>query len=319
MRQTSMTPVLDQGGGLWTYRRVADLVVALRDLRLQSHRTRYGEASLPELPSKTAVASIVDTLTAALFPRHFGPQGLTGDSIDGFVAAALTGALQSLHEQVQLELDLAAQTAGSDHDDGRRADHIVSQFGDELPTIRALLETDIRAAFEGDPAAKSLDEVMSCYPGVLAMIRHRLAHSLYRGGAQMLARMVSEAAHASTGIDIHPGAEIGESFFIDHGTGVVIGETAIIGRRVRIYQAVTLGAKRFETDQGGQLLKDYPRHPIIEDDVVIYAGATVLGRITVGAGSAIAGNVWLTHDVPPGSMIAQAKERSEVMDGGAGI
>ena len=151
------------------------------------------------------------------------------------------------------------------------------------------------------------------------MIRHRVAHGLYRFGASMLGRMVSEAAHASTGIDIHPGAEIGESFFIDHGTGVVIGETAVIGARVRLYQAVTLGAKRFETDQGGVLHKNYPRHPIIEDDVVIYAGATILGRITVGAGSTIAGNVWLTHDVPPASVITQAKGRTEVMVGGAGI
>jgi serine O-acetyltransferase len=315
-----MTSPLDQGDAPWTYPRIGELVAALRDLRQTSHRTRYGEASLPELPSKTEVAAIVEALTAAMFPRHFGPFGLAGELIDNFVASAVTAALQSLHKQVQLELDLATQTASPARDDHQRqASQVVSQFGDELPAIRALLETDIRAAFEGDPAAKSLDEVMSCYPGVLAIIRHRLAHGLYRFGAPMLARMVSEAAHSSTGIDIHPGAQIGESFFIDHGTGVVIGETAIIGRRVRIYQAVTLGAKRFETDPGGQLLKDYPRHPIIEDDVVIYAGATILGRITVGAGTAIAGNVWLTHDVPPGSLITQAKERSEIVDDGGAI
>jgi serine O-acetyltransferase len=312
-----MTSPPDQGDMPWTFPRIGELVAALRDLRLKSHRTRYGEAALPDLPSKTAVAAVVEALTAAMFPRHFGPAGLAGESIDGFVASALTSSLQSLHKQVRLELELkahATQGARASHD--AQAVQIVGSFGDELPAIRALLETDIRAAFEGDPAAKSLDEVMSCYPGVLAIIHHRLAHGLYRFGAPMLARIVSEAAHSSTGIDIHPGAEIRESFFIDHGTGVVIGETAIIGRRVRLYQAVTLGAKRFETNQEGLLLKDYPRHPIIEDDVVIYAGATILGRITVGAGSAIAGNVWLTHDVPPGSFIAQAKEQTEVMDGG---
>jgi len=258
------------------------------------------------------VAEIIDALAAAMFPRHFGPAGLAGEGIDTFVASALAGALQSLRRQVRLELELTAHTsqhAGESHE--AQAGQIAIQLGDELPAIRALLETDIRAAFEGDPAAKSLDEVMSCYPGVLAMIHHRLAHGLYRFGAPMLARIVSETAHSSTGIDIHPGA--------DHGTGVVIGETTVIGRRVRVYQAVTLGAKRFETDQEGLLLKNYPRHPIIEDDVVIYAGATILGRIIVGAGTQIAGNVWLTHDVAPGSLITQAKERSEVVDDGAGI
>ena len=296
--------------------RIGEIVAALRELRVKSHRTRYGDAPLPDLPSKSATAAIIDGLVAAMFPRHFGPPGLLGESIDGFVAFAVTTALQSLEKQVRLELELTAhntEAAGGDHQ--ARAADIAGRFGDGLPTIRALLETDIRAAFEGDPAAKSLDEVISCYPGVLAIIHHRLAHGLYRLGAPMLARMVSEAAHSATGIDIHPGAEIGESFFIDHGTGVVIGETTIIGRRVRIYQAVTLGAKRFETDQAGGLLKAYPRHPIIEDDVVVYAGATILGRITVGMGSAIAGNVWLTHDVPPGSIITQAKERSDA-DGG---
>jgi len=315
-----MTSEPDQGGEPWTYPRVGELVAALRDLRLKSHRTRYGETALPDLPSKKVVAEIIDALAAAMFPRHFGPSGLAGEGIDAFVASALASALQSLRRQVRLELELTAhisQRASENHED--HAGQIAVQLGDQLPAIRALLETDIRAAFEGDPAAKSLDEVMSCYPGVLAMIHHRLAHGLYRFGAPMLARIVSETAHSSTGIDIHPGAEIGESFFIDHGTGVVIGETTVIGRRVRVYQAVTLGAKRFETDQEGQLLKNYPRHPIIEDDVVIYAGATILGRITVGASSAIAGNVWLTHDVPAGSIITQAKERSEVVDNGADI
>ena len=145
-----------------------------------------------------------------------------------------------------------------------------------------MLDTDIRAAFDGDPAAKSIDEIVFCYPGVAAVIRHRLAHQLYLSGVPMLARIISELAHSETAVDIHPGADIGEGFFIDHGTGVVIGETAIIGRHVRLYQAVTLGAKRFEVDETGVLVKGQARHPIVEDDVVIYAGATVLGRITIG-------------------------------------
>ncbi|MCF6391627.1 hypothetical protein L2K20_32255, partial [Mycobacterium sp. MBM] len=173
-------------------------------------------------------------------------------------------------------------------------------------SLRSVLDTDVLAAYHGDPAARSVDEVLLCYPGILAVIHHRLAHHLYRAGLPLLARISAEIAHSATGIDIHPGAQIGRSFFIDHGTGVVIGETAIIGERVRIYQAVTLGAKRFPADESGQLQKGHPRHPIVEDDVVIYAGATILGRITIGQGSTIGGNVWLTRSVPAGCNLTQA-------------
>jgi serine O-acetyltransferase len=157
----------------------------------------------------------------------------------------------------------------------------------------------VLAAYHGDPAARSVDEVLLCYPGILAVIHHRLAHHVSRRLAAAGADQCGNRPSA-TGIDIHPGAQIGPSFFIDHGTGVVIGETAIIGERVRIYQAVTLGAKRFPADEDGQLQKGHPRHPIVEDDVVIYAGATILGRITIGKGSTIGGNVWLTRSVPAG-------------------
>ena len=178
--------------------------------------------------------------------------------------------------------------------------------------------TDVTAAYQGDPAAHSADEVLLCYPGVTAMIHHRPANVLYRLGVPMLARMVAEIAHADTGIDIHPGATIGRSFFIDHGTGVVIGETAIIGDRVRLYQMVTLGAKRFPPGENGELKKGLPRHPLIEDDVVIYAGATILGRITIGKGSTIGGNVWLTRSVAPGSNVTQASLVSDMPDCGLG-
>jgi serine O-acetyltransferase len=299
---------------------LGQVVADLRALRIESHKTRYGGGALPALPSRAAVIAVVDGLIAALFPRHFGPSGLTGDSIDAFVTFSLTESVQSLQQQVRLELALAInQPRRRGADLGDRAAGIVAAFAGDLPLIRALLETDIRAAYEGDPAATSLDEVMCCYPGVAAIIRHRLAHGLYRLGAPMLARIISEVAHTMTGIDIHPGAQIGESFFIDHGTGVVIGETAILGARVRLYQGVTLGARRFEVDQRGALLKNYPRHPIIEDDVVIYAGATVLGRITVGRASTIAGSVWLTQGVPPASVITQAKARKDAVDDGGGI
>jgi serine O-acetyltransferase len=160
--------------------------------------------------------------------------------------------------------------------------------------------------------------VLLCYPGILAMINHRLAHKLYELELPLLARIIAEIAHSETGIDIHPGARIGASFFIDHGTGVVIGETAVIGERVRLYQAVTLGAKRFPSDGSGGLQKGLPRHPVVEDDVVIYAGATILGRVTIGHGSTIGGNIWLTRSVPPGSNVTQANTQHEILDPQAG-
>jgi serine O-acetyltransferase len=193
-------------------------------------------------------------------------------------------------------------------------------FLEQLPDVRKILALDVEAAYAGDPACKSLDEVIFCYPGLEAITVYRLAHLLHELKVPLIPRMMTEWAHSRTGIDIHPGAKIGRHFFIDHGTGVVIGETAIVGRNVRVYQAVTLGAVRFETDETtGGLRKAYPRHPIVEDDVVIYAGATILGRITIGKGSTIGGNVWLTHSVPPGSRVTQAKARQESFIGGDGI
>ena len=291
--------------------RLDGILADLRRIRIRSHQARYGDRPPPELPSRTVIIEVVDGLVASLFPRHYGPPGLTGESLDAFVAERLTSALRSLERQVRLELDLAdGQEAGPAAEATKRAFEITCAFAGRLAGIRAVLESDIQAAYEGDPAATSLDEVMACYPGVTAIIRHRLAHALFRLGAPILARIISEFTHSLTGIDIHPGAEIGEGLFIDHGTGVVIGETAIIGRRVRLYQAVTLGARRFRVDDRGALLKKYPRHPIVEDDVVIYAGATILGRITIGAGSTIGGNVWLTQSVAPGSNVSQAQMRN---------
>jgi serine O-acetyltransferase len=195
----------------------------------------------------------------------------------------------------------------------------VRDFAATLAQTRALLDSDVIAAYRGDPAARSVDEILLCYPGIVAITHHRIAHRLYGLGVPLLARIVAELAHAQTGIDIHPGARIGAGFFIDHGTGVVIGETAVIGERVRLYQAVTLGAKRFEAEANGDLKKGVPRHPVVEDDVVIYAGATILGRVTIGRGSTIGGNVWLTRGVAPGSHITQAITRDDTVVEGAGI
>src|ERR1019366_2598567 len=269
-------------------------------------------------PSRDALHFILDGLFAVLFPAHFGRPDLSDESIDYFVGQTLDATLRELHVQVRRELQFEGRHSDGQGNNRARAFEITRDFAARLPNVRAMLEKDIHAAYQGDPAAKSIEEVRFCYPGISAVTHHRIAHELYRLGLPLLARVVAELAHSATGIDIHPGAEIGESFFIDHGTGVVIGETAVIGKHVRLYQAVTLGAKRFEVDEHGALIKNYARHPIVEDDVVIYAGATVLGRITIGRGSAIGGNVWRTHGVPPGSNITQAKVRSESFDDGGG-
>jgi serine O-acetyltransferase len=298
---------------------IDSIVADLRRLRDQALETRNRKARPRKLPSRKALIGIMDGFSAALFPNRLGRPDLAEEGIDYFVGHTLDVALRALLPQIGLEFEFASGREAISDQNRERASAVIQGLAKELPRIRELLETDIRAAYVGDPAAKSPDEVLVCYPGVSAVIHHRVAHVLYSLGAPLLARMISEIAHSATGIDIHPGAEIGESFFIDHGTGVVIGETAIIGRRVRLYQAVTLGAKRFAADDQGTLVKNYARHPIVEDDVVIYAGATILGRVTIGRGSSIGGNVWLTRSVQPGSNITQALSRNEAFDEGAGI
>ena len=293
---------------------VDDLVAQLSDLRHLSQRRRY-RGKTPSLPSRKTVIATFDDLVSALYPRHFGPQGLSAEDLDAFVAKTLRSALRALQGQIKLELAFDAEAAFAP----ARAAEIAGAFAAALPTVRALADSDARAGFEGDPSAASVDEVIFSFPGFAAVLRHRLAHLLYELGAPILARIASEDSHGRTGVDIHPGAEIGERFFIDHGTGVVIGETAILGRNVRLYQGVTLGAKRFEIDEAGRLRKGYPRHPIVEDGVVIYAGATILGRVTIGRGASIGGGVWLTQSVPPGSHITPATPRQESFDNGAGI
>lgn len=294
---------------------ISQVVSQLRALRLASLENRKRRDKPPKLPSRKCLQSIVEGLGAALFPNRLGMPDLKEEGLDYFVGHTLDVVLRELVTQVKLELNFAADTfkeTVNNQNDSKSAAinkplEIVREFAGHLPTIRLLLDTDIKAAYEGDPAARSIDEVLVCYPGILAIIHYRLANILHNMGLPLIARMISEIAHSATGIDIHPGATIGESFFIDHGTGVVIGETTIIGKHVRIYQAVTLGAKRFPTDEDGTLLKGHARHPIVEDDVVIYAGATVLGRITIGQGSSIGGNVWLTRSVPANSNITQAQ------------
>ncbi|MCH8178260.1 MAG: serine acetyltransferase [Proteobacteria bacterium] len=285
------------------------VVQALRESREVTHRVRH-QGRLRELPSREALTAVMQGLSAALFPTHYGRPDLTDDSIDFFVGHTLHDTLGTLADQVRRALKFAT-TVGSPGEAALadQAVGIVQALAEQLPALRGVLFSDLQAAWHGDPAATGMSEILLCYPGITAIVHHRIAHALYRLGTPLLARLIADIAHARTGIDIHPGAQIGQGFFIDHGTGVVIGETCVIGQNVRLYQAVTLGAKRFPADDNGHLLKGLPRHPIVEDDVVIYAGATVLGRITIGRGSTIGGNVWLTQSVPPHSNVSQALSR----------
>ncbi|NML43254.1 serine acetyltransferase [Ramlibacter sp. G-1-2-2] len=289
---------------------VRDLRAARHDWREQQRRSR--EPGGREFPSREALAGAVEGLKGALFPMRLGPPDVRQEAEDFYVGHTLDAALNVLLAQARLELRYTARRSGQDADAEAleaAAQDAVRSFAASLPATRRLLDNDVLAAYQGDPAARSVDEVLLCYPGVLAMIHHRLAHTLYTLGLPLLARIVAELAHGQTGIDLHPGARIGAGFFIDHGTGVVIGETAVIGNNVRIYQNVTLGAKRFPVGEDGHLQKGHPRHPVLEDGVVIYAGATILGRVTIGRGAVIGGNVWLTHDVPAGGNVTQADSR----------
>ncbi|WP_370679593.1 serine O-acetyltransferase EpsC [Comamonas sp. GB3 AK4-5] len=271
--------------------------------REQQNRT---ETSHREFPSCEAIAKAMTDLKGVLYPLRLGPADLHQSGEDFYVGHTLDQALRTLQAQAQIELHYRHRSQDTSADFEAQATQTVYTFAQSLPALRQLLDSDVQAAFHGDPAAHSVDEIVLSYPGVLALIHHRIAHALYQLKLPLLARIISEQAHGQTGIDIHPGAQIGPGFFIDHGTGVVIGETAIIGSNVRIYQAVTLGAKRFPKDAQGHLQKGWARHPIVQDDVVIYAGATILGRVTLGRGAVIGGNVWITGDVPPGTHVSQA-------------
>jgi serine O-acetyltransferase len=286
------------------------IVAELRTSRELTHNIRH-QGRIHKLPSRKALIGIVEGLCAALFPTYYGRTDLNETNIDSFVEHTLNQTLPLLQDQVRRGLVFAPHADGQDERSlSYRASRITSEFAGQLPTIRALLCTDLQAAYQGDPAATSTSEILLCYPGIMAVIYYRIAHALHRLDVPLIARLISDIAHSSTGIDIHPAADIGSHFFIDHGTGVVIGETSVIGKRVRLYQAVTLGAKRFTESEPGVLIKGEPRHPIVEDDVVIYAGATILGRVTIGQASVIGGNVWLTQSVPARSHVVQAQMRT---------
>jgi serine O-acetyltransferase len=266
------------------------------------------------LPSRDAAVAALDALQELMFPGYTGAQGLTGASLRLHVESRVAWLYETLAEQI-------ARAAGHGHRleeacpvTERQATECAEEFISRLPAVREVLATDVRAAYDGDPAARCYDEIIFSYPGLYAIMTYRLAHELHRLDVPLIPRIMTEHAHSRTGIDIHPGTRVGPSFFIDHGTGVVVGGTAVIGANVKLYQGVTLGAFSFDKDGEGQLVRHTKRHPTIEDDVVVYAGATILGGETViGRGSVIGGNVWLTHSVPPGTRVLQDSPRLRII------
>ncbi len=257
------------------------------------------------LPGQKAMIAVLKKLLSALFPGCLSYEPIDHEDREGMVAR-LQLIADELEDQIKRieSYRVLERTRPEDFDCEAQAQAVVAKLFERLPEIRALLQADVLAAYEGDPAAHSNMEIVMSYPGLLAIATHRIAHELYKQDVHLLPRVMSEYAHSRTGIDIHPGATIGKGFFIDHGTGVVIGETCVIGENVRIYQGVTLGALSFRKDADGHLVKGIKRHPNVEDDVIIYANATILGgETTIGRGSVIGGNVWLTHSVPPESRI----------------
>lgn len=269
------------------------------------------ESQVFRMPSERTLADIIDLMRDVMFPYHYGETPVYGDTLKYYIGVRVDRLARLLTEQIGIALQYECNKCPNAH---QAAGDITAQFVGLLPELRRVLTTDVIAAYEGDPAAKNHGEIISCYPVIKALTNYRMAHELLRLGVPLIPRMLTEMAHSETGIDIHPGAQIGESFTIDHGTGVVIGETCIIGRHVKLYQGVTLGARSFPLDADGNPIKGIPRHPILEDDVIVYSNATILGRITIGRGAQIGGNIWVTTDIPAGCRVVQGKAKHEIIN-----
>jgi len=262
-----------------------------------------------ELPSKATVIGVLDDLMDIIYPGYFSSQNVSEANLEVYLGNKLDSIFERLAELIAKSIrhECPGRTDVCDQCRLRGEIETIAVF-DKLPGMREILHEDIHAAYEGDPAAKSLDEIIFSYPSTFAITVYRIAHELHMQSIPLIPRMMTEHAHSVTGIDIHPGATIGRAFFIDHGTGIVIGETCRIGNNVKIYQGVTLGAKSFPRDEKGKIIRNQKRHPTIEDDVVIYSGATILGGdVVIGRGASVGGNVWLTESVPPGTQVVLEK------------
>ena len=264
------------------------------------------------LPSGLALRRIIDLAREILFPGYFGNSTVDRRTLTYHIGVNIEELFSLLTEQIRAGLCFGIETMPNkqpvleeESPCRKKAAELASQVIEQLPHIRRILATDVEAAYNGDPAATSFGEIICCYPVIRALTNYRIAHELYKLHIPLIPRIITEMAHSETGIDIHPGAQIGHHFTIDHGTGVVIGATCIIGNNVKLYQGVTLGAKSFPLDTNGNPIKGIPRHPILEDDVIVYSNATVLGRIVVGKGATIGGNIWVTENVPAGTRILQ--------------
>ncbi len=277
------------------------------------HQHRHGDP----LPSTPALQEIIALSRAVLFPGYYGKSSIDLTTVSYSIGVDVERFYNLLIEQVEAGLCFECdrgETNCADGDLHNKAKGIAQEVVEQLPDVRAVLATDVEAAYLGDPAAQNYGEVISCYPAIKALTVYRIAHELYRLGVPLIPRIMTELAHSETGIDIHPAATIGKYFTIDHGTGVVVGATCIIGNHVKLYQGVTLGAKSFQLDADGNPVKNVPRHPILEDGVIVYSNATILGRITIGRGAVIGGNLWVTNDVPAGRVLKQARGYVEPSD-----
>jgi serine O-acetyltransferase len=283
---------------------------------LDSYRESGGinHVDRSNLPSKKAVSALSDDLLHLLFPGFFSEDAVSSQELPDAAQEIIDRIAVQLESAIAVSLRIREETA-KETDPNREASAITERFFAGIPAVRALLKTDVEAAYAGDPAARSLEEIVLAYPGLEAVAIQRVAHLLYKEEVPLLPRMMTEWAHSRTGIDIHPGASIGSHFFIDHGTGVVIGETCIIGDRVKLYHGVTLGARSFQKDEQGEIIKGLRRHPRVEDDVVIYPNGIILGGDTViGARSTIGANVFLMKSVPPDTLLVRGEQIQSRLD-----
>ncbi len=281
---------------------------------IQNPDYRYIPAYSKQLPSVEKLKELMEVIREVIFPGYFGHSPARGQSLKYHTGVNLERVYDLLSEQIYN----ARIFETDDHEIEKECMDKALYFINKMPEIKRLLSTDVKAIYDNDPAAKHYGEIIFSYPAIKAMLNQRVAHELYLLNVPLIPRIITEMAHEETGIDIHPGATIGEYFSIDHGTGVVIGQTSVIGNHVCLYQGVTLGAKSFTLDESGNPI-DIPRHPILEDHVTVYSNSSILGRITIGAGTVVGGNVWLTHSVPPNSRILQTKAQESLFIGGLGI